>query len=265
MTLEMKASINNTRKGFEESFAAVDFYNRQTQDPGHLEKILDFVRISEGMRILDLGTGSGYLSFPIAKNNPACEVIGLDIVNEALEANRARADAEGIKNLSFISYDGIDFPFEKDFFDLVVTRYALHHFPDINHSIGEVSRVLKKGGMLFISDPCPNACDTGRFVDDYMRLKKDGHIKFYTKDEWKSICEDHNLRPVDDFKSSIRFPKKKDTAYGYEEVLKKHDMAVIESYDLAETDTELYITEQVNNILFMKHPKTHQSDLTCKQ
>ena len=33
------------------------------------------------MRILDLGTGSGYLSFPIAKNNPGCEVIGLDTLN----------------------------------------------------------------------------------------------------------------------------------------------------------------------------------------
>ena len=32
----------------------------------------------------------------------------------------------------------------------------------------------------------------------------------------------------------------------------KHDKTVIDSYDLAETDTELYITERVNNILFMK-------------
>ena len=52
--------------------------------------------------------------------------------------------------------------------------------------------------------------------------------------------------------STIRFPKKKDTAYGYEEVLKKHDKTVIDSYDLVEMKTELYITECVNNILFVK-------------
>ena len=179
INLPAATSIESTRHGFEESFAAGTFYNRQTQDSEHLNKILEFVKISEGMRILDLGTGSGYLSFPIAKNNPGCEVVGLDIVNDALETNRMRADSEGIKNLSFISYDGIDFPFEEKSFDLVVTRYALHHFPNIEHSIGEVSRVLKSDGMLFISDPCPNECDTERFVDDYMRLKKDGHIKFY--------------------------------------------------------------------------------------
>lgn len=252
MIMDIKRSINDTRKGFEESFAAGEFYNRQTQDSDHLEKILGFVEISERMKILDLGTGSGYLSFPIAKGNPDCDVIGLDIVNDALEANRMRATAEGIKNLSFVSYDGIDFPFESGSFDLVVTRYALHHFPDIVHSIGEVSRVLKNGGMLFISDPCPNECDTDRFVDDYMRLKKDGHIKFYTKDDWTDICCNQGLIILDSFESSIRFPKKKDTAFGYETVLMKHDKTVIDSYDLAETDTELYITERVNNILFMK-------------
>ena len=250
--MDIKATIDAARKGFEESFASGDFYNRQTQDNEHLEKILRFITFRDGMDILDLGTGSGYLAFPAAKNNPGCKVIGLDIVNDALASDRARADAEGINNLSFVSYDGIDFPFGAETFDLIVTRYALHHFPDIAHSIGEAARVLKSGGKLFISDPCPNDCDTARFVDDYMRLKKDGHIRFYTMDEWKEICGGHGLVYSDSFESRIRFPKKKDTAAGYEDVLKKHSREVIESYDLAETETELYITERVNNIIFVK-------------
>lgn len=35
-----KANIEDTRKGFEESFASGDFYNRQTQDAEHLETIV---------------------------------------------------------------------------------------------------------------------------------------------------------------------------------------------------------------------------------
>lgn len=62
----------------------------------------------------------------------------------------------------------------------------------------------------------------------------------------------HGLIIIDSFDSVIRFPKKKDSAYGYEKVLEKHEKPVIESYDLEETETELYITEQVNNILFVK-------------
>lgn len=91
------------------------------------------------------------------------------------------------------------------------------------------------------------------FVDEYMQLKKDGHIKFYTEDEWCDICGKRGMeRTSSSFKSKIRFPKKKETAYGYEDVLKKHDRSIIESYNLIETDTEIYITENVNNIIFVK-------------
>lgn len=55
---------------------------------------------------------------------------------------------------------------------MVISRYALHHFPDIQKSISEVSRVIKPEGFLFISDPTPNVNDTSRFVDEYMQLKK---------------------------------------------------------------------------------------------
>ena len=250
--MDINASINATRKGFEESFSSGDFYDKQTQDSEHLEQIMNSLPIRGGMKVLDLGAGSGYLSFPIAKRNAACKIIGLDIVANTLAANRVRAEKEGVRNLSFVCYDGIDFPFEANSFDMVITRYALHHFPDIAHSISEVARVLKTGGSFFISDPCPNDCDHNRFVDEYMQLKKDGHIKFYTEGEWRDICGKYGMKRTDSFKSNIRFPKKKETAYGYEEVLKKHDRSIIESYDLVETDTEIYITEHVNNIIFVK-------------
>ena len=99
-------------------------------------------------------------------------MIGLDIVEKALEVNRIKAREENICNISFITYDGIDFPFDDNEFDMVISRYALHHFSDIQKSISEVSRVIKREGFLFISDPTPNINDTSRFVDGYMQLKK---------------------------------------------------------------------------------------------
>ena len=67
------------------------------------------------------------------------------------------------------------------------------------------------------------------------------------------------MKYTDSFDSTIRFPKKKDTAFGYEDVLSRHEKLVIDSYDLVETDTELYITERVNNILFRKLNKTRRT------
>lgn len=250
--MDIESSIIATKQGFEHSFSSRDFYNKQTQDEHHLKSILNFLPLEAGIKILDLGTGSGYLSFPIAKKYPNISIVGLDIVEKALEVNRIRAKEENIKNISFITYDGIDFPFADDAFDMVISRYALHHFPDIQKSISEISRVIKQGGFLFISDPTPNVNDTSRFVDGYMRLKRDGHIKFYTKDEWLQICGKYGLKFNKSFDSTIRFPKKKDTAYGFDELLKKHDKEIIESYELEVAGDEIYITEQVNNILFCK-------------
>lgn len=250
--MNIENSIMATKQGFENSFSSGDFYNKQTQDEQHLKNILDFLPINADMKILDLGTGSGYLSFPIAKKYSNISVIGLDIVEKALEVNRFRAKEEQIRNISFITYNGIEFPFSDSEFDMVISRYALHHFPDIQKSISEVSRVLKRGGFLFVSDPTPNANDTSRFVDGYMQLKKDGHIKFYTKEEWLQICGKYGLQFKKSFDSTIRFPKKKDTAYGFDKLLKKHDKEIVESYELEVMGNEIYITEQVNNILFCK-------------
>lgn len=259
--MNLENSIMATRQGFEHSFSSGDFYNRQTQDERHLENILAFLPLKADMKILDLGTGSGYLSFPIAKKYPDLSVTGLDIVEKALEINRIRAREENIGNVSFITYQGMDFPFADGTFDMVISRYALHHFPDIWKSISEVSRVIRPEGFLFISDPAPNADDTSRFIDEYMRLKKDGHIKFYTKEEWKQICERYGLRLEKSFDSSIRFPRKKDTSYGLDQLLRKHSKNIIKGYELEIIEDEIYVTEQVNNLLFCKCYTTHSYDI----
>ncbi|MGN1181859.1 MAG: class I SAM-dependent methyltransferase, partial [Faecalibacillus sp.] len=217
-----------------------------------LNDILSAIPIKSGMKVLDLGCGSGYLTFPIAKMNENVSVIGLDIVTDTLKRNSIKAQEMGIKNIKFVSYDGVTFPFEDDFFDLVMTRYALHHFPEIRKSMSEVNRVLKCHGTFFISDPKPNDCDTTRFIDDYMQLKKDGHIKFYTKDEWIQICREYNMYLISSFDSKIRFPKKKSTAIGFENILARHEKSIIDSYQLIQTEKEIWVSEQVNNLLFEK-------------
>ena len=46
--------------------------------------------------------------------------------------------------------------------------------------------------------------------------------------------------------------KKKSTVDGFEEVLARHEKSIIDSYQLTQTEDEIWVTEQVNNLLFQK-------------
>lgn len=248
--MNYKDSIEQTKQGFEESFQVGTYYNKQTRDDMHLELILGCIQVEPGMRILDLGTGSGYLAFSFADKYKQVEVVGLDIVEKTLEKNRREAELKSIKNLRFVCYDGMDFPFEDNTFDIVITRYALHHFPAINDTFREISRVLKKNGAFFLSDPTPNDDDVERFVDEYMQMKKDGHIKFYTKDEWRQIGSLVDLTYIDGFETVIRFPRKKETALEFDEIVSRHNKTTIRGYEVEIIEDEIWISEKVNNLMF---------------
>lgn len=60
---------------------------------------------------------------------------------------------------------------------------------------------------------------------------------------------------VRSFDSEIRFPKKKRMAEGYEKILARHEKSIIDSYRLMQTEDEIWVTEQVNNLLFQKGEK----------
>lgn len=194
----------------------------------------------------------GYLAFPIAERYLNTEVIGLDIVDKALGRNRKKAEIQGLKNLHFVSYHGLTFPFEEEEFDMVITRYALHHFPAIKDTFREINRVLKPNGLFFLSDPAPNEDDIEGFVDAYMQMKQDGHIKFYAKKEWLEMGGSVGFHFVDGFETKIRFPKKKQAALEFEYIMKKFDKQIINGYEVEVIEDEIWISERVNNLLFRK-------------
>ncbi|MDC7218932.1 MAG: class I SAM-dependent methyltransferase [Spirochaetales bacterium] len=243
-------SIRKTAESFEKSFLDSSFYDSQTQDKDHLEVIINNLRLAPGKRILDLGTGTGYLAFPLARKNSEMRIIGIDIVKQTIERNKAKAQEEEITNLEFLSYEGDSFPFPDDYFDIVVTRYALHHFPDIQSCFSELSRVIKSQGQLWISDPTPHKSDKERFVDKFMQMKDDGHIKFYTVHEFTSLARQYGFHEESHTLTKIQFPRIKSDKYST--LINKTTPAILELYEVEVINNEVFISEDVVNISFCK-------------
>ena len=63
-------------------------------------------------------------------------------------------------------------------------------------------------------------------------MKKDGHIKFYTKEEWLKLGELTGFHYTDGFESHIRFPKKKKDAPEFDQIVHRFDPQVTAGYDI---------------------------------
>ena len=58
---------------------------------------------------------------------------------------------------------------------------------------------------------------------------------------------------VDDFETSICFPRKKDTALELGDIMDRHNVTVIKGYGIQFIEDEIWITEKVNNLLFRQN------------
>lgn len=70
--MDKQIIIQKARVGFDEDFSKKNYMEQCTGDNTQLKKILSYINIKPHSKILDLGTGSGFLAFPIAQVNSEC-------------------------------------------------------------------------------------------------------------------------------------------------------------------------------------------------
>ncbi len=101
--------------------------------------------------MLEVATGPGHVAMAFAK--VAREVIGVDLTEAPLKiAERMRAE-RGLHNVSFRQADvEARLPFDDNEFDVVVCRFAVHHFENPAVVIGEMARVCRVDGTVAIED-----------------------------------------------------------------------------------------------------------------
>lgn len=143
---------------------------RRVQPP---EKLIKWSGIEPGMKVLDLGCGSGALTLPYARAvGPEGRVYGLDIQPDMLALltrKLARLDNEDGRgrdapptaslgpqqrpaNVELIRASAEDLPFTNSSFDVVCATGVLYEIPNRGQALREIKRVLRVGGYLAISE-----------------------------------------------------------------------------------------------------------------
>jgi ubiquinone/menaquinone biosynthesis C-methylase UbiE len=98
--------------------------------------------------VLDAGCGSGSMARLLAAHYPNARVVGVDLRADYLDYARARAEAEGLDNLSFQQGDIFSLPFSDGAFELVWSKYVLQWTKEPALAVAELRRVTKAGGSV---------------------------------------------------------------------------------------------------------------------
>ncbi|WP_319546340.1 class I SAM-dependent methyltransferase [Ruegeria conchae] len=112
------------------------------------EDTLRRISVQSGDRVLDIGSGPGFLAAQMANQaGPDGEVIGIDISEQMVERASQRSEHDW---LSYRCADATALPFENNYFDVVVSTQVAEYVPDVERFCSEVFRVLKRGGRGLI-------------------------------------------------------------------------------------------------------------------
>jgi SAM-dependent methyltransferase len=107
--------------------------------------LIDFGGLADGERIVDVGCGTGSLTFALPKAANVREVAAIDVETVFVEeAKRRNSDPR----ITFREADACALPFEDKYFDRAFSQLVLHFVPETGKAVSEMRRVVRPGGVV---------------------------------------------------------------------------------------------------------------------
>ncbi|GMA62654.1 methyltransferase domain-containing protein [Alicyclobacillus fastidiosus] len=186
---------NDVKKTVQDQFgrAASAYVESDTHAHGtDLALLVEWLAPAGTALALDIATGGGHVAKSLAPYVQS--VFATDLTKSMLEAAREHITQEKLHNVQFVLADAESLPFLDQTFDIVTCRIAAHHFPNPNAFVEEVSRVLKPGGaFLFIDNIAPEEPHLASFLNEFERLRDNGHVRCLSLSEWTQLMESTGL------------------------------------------------------------------------
>lgn len=140
-------TMEDTRSAWDRIAAGYDRY--VTPARGTLpEEALRRAGLREGMRFLDLASGSGALALPAT--HMGARVTAVDFSPAMIERLLVRARDEGLSEIEARVMDGHALDLGDDTFDVTGSHFGVMLFPDLPQGLREMVRVTRPGGRVFL-------------------------------------------------------------------------------------------------------------------
>ena len=103
-------------------------------------------QVGDNGRVLEVGVGTGRIAWPVM--DAGCRVVGFDLSANMLDEVFAERPRREATHLTLLQADMHQLPFQDDQFDGVMMVHVLHLAKDLRQVLGEIGRVLNRGGVL---------------------------------------------------------------------------------------------------------------------
>ena len=161
----------------------------------YLQWMVEQLDLQPHFEVLDVAAGTGHLSRAIAPY--VKRVVALDLTPEMLAQGRREAEQQGLTNLVFEQGEAEHLSYTNGAFDLVATRFSLHHFADPREPVQEMVRVCRRGGRVVVIDiVSPDDPAVAARYNHLERLRDPSHLRALTADELPRLMLEAGLEVV---------------------------------------------------------------------
>jgi SAM-dependent methyltransferase len=108
--------------------------------------------LRRGIRVADVGCGTGHALVVLGKAFPASSFVGYDLARDAIERARAEAAAEGLENVRYEVLDAASLDVDEPF-DAAFVFDAIHDQAQPATVLARIHAALRPGGAFFMVEP----------------------------------------------------------------------------------------------------------------
>ena len=147
------------------------------------KRTVDLLSLTPGMALLDVGCGTGWaIRYAASLVGGQGRFCGIDISPGMIE----RAEAQSTEGTEFRLGDAEQLPYPDSSFDRIICTNSFHHYQNPLKVTQEFSRVLKAGGMLYVTDFTSDNL-FAEMMDRRQRKREAAHVRFHNTKEFKEF------------------------------------------------------------------------------